>query len=383
MKYLIITILILIANFSFGQSFNYEGFQLKTISGSGSYDWSYWPLSLKISNLGYGNFEILTIPLDRGFKFEGKFDQYNSWEKLYRYTSIHQNSAKDKSDINSGAEFTTETVITSKCKLEDFAKGINIPNREFAIKVYQKSIHRYTTNENWMYIIPFSKNATKMPNQQEVDVPKVVEKVNNIALEKRGITKVLEEKASNLFNRIYSDHLFIIESVSCYISDLKTWVLSLSFSHNGNDLKSGESNILEDKKTTTTTNSEMPSIKKIVINWNDAHNNKDMVVFSYLFADEVNFYQTKLSRNTLIQKKTDLLKKYPDFNQQIKGEIITEKLDNDEVKCSFDKEVTINGKVTNYPSYLILKKSGEQWKVSVESDIVTDRNVVKKKSLNR
>jgi hypothetical protein len=107
------------------------------------------------------------------------------------------------------------------------------------------------------------------------------------------------------------------------------------------------------------------------------------VVFSYLFADEVNFYQTKLSRNTLIQKKTDLLKKYPDFNQQIKGEIITEKLDNDEVKCSFDKEVTINGKVTNYPSYLILKKSGEQWKVSVESDIVTDRNVVKKKSLNR
>ena len=70
---------------------------------------------------------------------------------------------------------------------------------------------------------------------------------------------------------------------------------------------------------------------------------------------------------------------YPDFNQQIVGEIATERLNENEVKCSFTKEVTINRKVTNYPSYLILKKSDDNWNISVEGDLVTDKNIVKKK----
>jgi len=379
MKCLITTIFILNVYLSFGQSFNYEGFQLKTITESGSYDWSYWPWSLKISNLGDGNFEIFTLPLDRGFKFEGKFDQYNSWEKLYRYTNIHQNSAKDKSVINSGGEWTTETIITCKIKLEDFARGINIPNREFAIKVYQKTIFRYITTENWTYIMPFSKNATKITDQQADYVPKVADQVNNIILEKKGIAEMTDEKVSQVFNRIYSDHLLIIETVDRYFSDLKTWVSSLSIKHNSNEDKSEKSKALENKKLAPAPNSEIESCKKIVMSWNEAHNTNNMVLISTLFIDEVNFYQTVLPKNVLIQKKVDLLKKYPDFNQQIIGEITTEKLNENEVKCSFTKEVTINRKATDYPSYLILKKSDGNWKISVEGDLVTDKNIANKK----
>jgi len=122
--------------------------------------------------------------------------------------------------------------------------------------------------------------------------------------------------------------------------------------------------------------------QKIVMSWNEAHNTNNMILFSDLFTEAVNFYHTILPKKILIQKKVDLLKKYPDFKQQIIGEILTEKLNENEVKCSFTKEVTINRKVTDYPSYLILKKFDENWKISVESDLVTDKNIEKKKSVN-
>ena len=73
------------------------------------------------------------------------------------------------------------------------------------------------------------------------------------------------------------------------------------------------------------------------------------------------------------------MKKYPNFNQKISGEILSEKLSENEVKCSFSKEVIVNNKVTYYPSYLILKKSNQNWKISVEGDLVTDKNIDKKK----
>lgn len=128
---------------------------------------------------------------------------------------------------------------------------------------------------------------------------------------------------------------------------------------------------------------EKASFKKIVMSWNDAHNRNDMASFTELFEDEVNFYHTILPKIALIQKKKDLLKKYPNFNQQISGEILSEKLSENEVKCSFSKEVNVNSKVTYYPSYLILKKSDGDWKISVEGDLVTDKNIAKKKPLRR
>jgi len=120
--------------------------------------------------------------------------------------------------------------------------------------------------------------------------------------------------------------------------------------------------------------------QKIVRDWNDAHNSKNSDMFSALFSREVEYYHTVLPKNVCIQKKKDLFRKYPDFNQQITGEIGIERLQENEIKCSFTKQVVINQKTTYYPSYLILKKSDVNWEITVEGDLVTDKNIAKKKS---
>lgn len=118
--------------------------------------------------------------------------------------------------------------------------------------------------------------------------------------------------------------------------------------------------------------------KQLVQDWNKAHSSKDVGVFSNLFDNSVLFYGTQQDKNACIENKLSLFKKYPDFFQQIYGDIQIENLSDTEVKCSFVKRVTVNQATTDYPSYLTFKKVGDNWKVAIEGDLVTDKNIAKK-----
>lgn len=119
----------------------------------------------------------------------------------------------------------------------------------------------------------------------------------------------------------------------------------------------------------------------LVQEWNDAHMSKDKNVFSNLFDNTVLFYGTQMSKNACVKSKLSLFKKYPDFYQEIYGDIQIDIINDNEVKCSFIKKVTIRQKTSDYPSYLILKKHKEEWKITTEGDLITDKNL-SKKSLN-
>ena len=118
--------------------------------------------------------------------------------------------------------------------------------------------------------------------------------------------------------------------------------------------------------------------KRFVQDWNKAHISKDVGVFSNLFDNTVLFYGTKKDKNSCIESKLLFFKKYPDFYQQIYGDIQVDSINDTEVKCSFVKRVTVNQATTNYPSYLIFKKSENYWKIIMESDLVTDKNLANK-----
>ena len=113
--------------------------------------------------------------------------------------------------------------------------------------------------------------------------------------------------------------------------------------------------------------------KSLVINWDKAHNSKDVAAFSNLFDSSVLFYGTKLDKNTCIENKLSFFKKYPDFYEQIYGDIQVEKQSDNSVKCSFIKRVTLNQVTKDYPSYLIFKKVANDWKIITEGDLVTDK----------
>jgi hypothetical protein len=126
-----------------------------------------------------------------------------------------------------------------------------------------------------------------------------------------------------------------------------------------------------------------PDFKELVNDWNNAHNTKDIDLFKKLYASSVNFYQSELTNEICVNKKSSLLKTNKDFNQVIIGEIEIEYLSDTEVKCSFTKKASWNGKTEQYPSYLIFVKIGSKWKISTESDLLTDSNIQKKNNQNK
>ncbi len=124
--------------------------------------------------------------------------------------------------------------------------------------------------------------------------------------------------------------------------------------------------------------SDIAEFKQLVADWNKAHSSKDVGVFSNLFENSILFYGAQKDKNTCIESKLSFFRKYPDFYQQIFGDVQVEQINNNEVKCSFVKRVTVNQSTNDYPSYLIFKKSADSWKIVTEGDLVTDKNLAMK-----
>ena len=144
-----------------------------------------------------------------------------------------------------------------------------------------------------------------------------------------------------------------------------------------NQTEQGMEQLPATEKVTLLVQSELRQLSQ---NWIIAHSSKDIAAFSGLYDDFILFYGTKLSRNSTLEAKLKLFKKYPDLQQEIYGDIQFEKQTDGTFKSSFTKRVrvTIIQKTTDYPAYLIFKKSNNGWKIAVESDLATDRNIAKK-----
>lgn len=118
-------------------------------------------------------------------------------------------------------------------------------------------------------------------------------------------------------------------------------------------------------------------IEKLISEWSDADSSKDLVFLSTLYDESVLFYGTQMKRDDCIKNKQILFKKNPNFNQIIYGSIKIEYVSTDTVKCIFLKRVSIDNVTKDYPSYLLLTKVNDSWKISVEGDSITDKNLSK------
>lgn len=153
-----------------------------------------------------------------------------------------------------------------------------------------------------------------------------------------------------------------------FLTLASTAIILLLFSCNTNTNQN-------DKNAKDNQNSEK-ELKILVQKWNDAHNNNDYEIFQQIFADSVNFYQMKLIGKSCADKKVSLLKKHPDFTQTI-GKIDLEKINNTTYKANFTKTVKVIGNTHEYPSYLVIVKTKSGWKITEESDLITDENIAK------
>jgi len=159
-------------------------------------------------------------------------------------------------------------------------------------------------------------------------------------------------------------------------------------SKNENESQNNKTNTSEPNTETKSADNNSYETKNNLVNetdftalvgkWFDAHNARDISTLANIYTQTIMFYGTPIDKNECIENKLTFFKKNPDFKQEVTGEITIENISADEVKCSFNKKVTLNGQTTDYPSYLHFRKAGDDWKISVESDLVTDQNLAKR-----
>lgn len=129
----------------------------------------------------------------------------------------------------------------------------------------------------------------------------------------------------------------------------------------------------------TTATDHTPDMTHLVTKWNQAHSIKDLSSIAQMYQDVALYYGKHLKLRDIVSDKKSFFRKYPDLYQQTHGDVTVEKVNDGEVKCSFIKRVTFNLKTQDYPSYLVFKRSGDDWKIATEGDMVTDKNLSKRK----
>ncbi len=117
-------------------------------------------------------------------------------------------------------------------------------------------------------------------------------------------------------------------------------------------------------------------VEAAIYQWNDAHAAKHQDDLKALFADQVQFYGTSLSRSEVLARKKQLLEQKSDFKQKLSSNIRVVEKDG-HAHGSFVKEVTIEGKTKKYPSYLEFARVNGKWLIVTEGDAVTDKNLTK------
>lgn len=122
-------------------------------------------------------------------------------------------------------------------------------------------------------------------------------------------------------------------------------------------------------------------INNFFLDWDAAHNNKDLGLYDKLYLEKVNYYNNKnLTKLQILEDKIRILKKYPDFKQT---SIVTfkEEISDQIMKVNYKKDTFYNGKNRTYNSYLILNYKNEQIKIVEENDnkdkIENDNNLNK------
>jgi hypothetical protein len=120
-------------------------------------------------------------------------------------------------------------------------------------------------------------------------------------------------------------------------------------------------------------------LSQLIMEWNDAHSLNSTGRLSDLYHSEALFYGQQLKKDKIYGKKTSALQKANSFEQKIYGTVDIKYINDNEYRCDFVKRVTANQKTNDYPSYLIFGKFNNQWKIIVESDGITDKNLIKRK----
>jgi hypothetical protein len=133
--------------------------------------------------------------------------------------------------------------------------------------------------------------------------------------------------------------------------------------------------------TVATVTDDISVLKNLTQKWNDYLVKRDLQNLSEFYTDKVSIYGSVLSKAQLTHLKEGFLKKHTDFSQSIAADITVNKVSDSQYKVFFPKHSTFSGKTSDVQGFFIFDKIADTWKISTESDNVTDKNLLHKKQV--
>jgi len=127
----------------------------------------------------------------------------------------------------------------------------------------------------------------------------------------------------------------------------------------------------------TASGDDISTLKDLTNKWNECNVRQDMQTLVTLYAEQVSLYGTSISKAQVLSNKEAFFKKHSDFNQSITGEITITKITDSQFKSVFPKRSSFSGKTSDVQGYLLFDKVDGNWKITNESDELTDKNVTK------
>jgi len=127
--------------------------------------------------------------------------------------------------------------------------------------------------------------------------------------------------------------------------------------------------------------SDSAKVRQLVYDWNKEFISNDSNAFLILLDDSIQYYGFQQYKSNLMEAELLIFKKYPDFKQEIYGDVKIDTLSKAEAICSFVRRITINHKSLDYPTYLIFKKSLEAWKIVAEGDYISKNDLTNKSNI--
>jgi hypothetical protein len=124
---------------------------------------------------------------------------------------------------------------------------------------------------------------------------------------------------------------------------------------------------------------DIGTLKALTQKWNDCLVKRDLQNLSEFYTDKVSIYGSVLSNVQLTQLKESFLKKHTDFRQSIAADITVNKISDSQYNVFFPKHSTFSGKTSDVQGFLIFDKIADSWKISTETDNVTEKNLLYKK----
>ena len=119
-------------------------------------------------------------------------------------------------------------------------------------------------------------------------------------------------------------------------------------------------------------------IKKMVNIWNEASSNADFDTLEKILGDKIEYYQSSVTKAYYISDQKKFFANNPVYGQKIKGDITVTQISNKQAKAEFVKEITTKKGTKEYPSYLVFENVNGEWKLILESDLISDKNVENK-----